>query len=193
MLDDTWFSRDMPVLEAAVALLEESRPPVSDSEIAARTGIDRQHVMKALEALEEDFLDVGWDDRADLRVSGVVAACTSAARRATGQWPSAESLAERAIAVVDERIENLPTTPSAAAGSSSATVSPAPAVTSSWTSWARSSAGKSPAPERGAAPVKSREGYAKWRPPFAGTPHSCVEVATQAQGTATAVRALGDS
>ncbi|GAA2027839.1 hypothetical protein GCM10009740_16890 [Terrabacter terrae] len=106
MLDDTWFSRDMPVLEAAVALLEESRPPVSDSGIAARTGIDRQHVMKALEALEEDFLDVGWDDRADLRVSGAVAACTSAARRATGQWPSAESLAERAIAVVDERIEN---------------------------------------------------------------------------------------
>lgn len=106
MLDDTWLNRDMPVLEAAVALLEESRVPVSDSDIAARTGIDRQRVMKALEALEEDFLDVGWDDRANLRVSGAVASCTSAARRATGQWPSAESLAERAIAIVDERIEN---------------------------------------------------------------------------------------
>jgi len=106
MLDDTWFSRDMPVLEGAVALLEDSRPPVSDSDIAARTGIDRRDVMKALEALEEDFLEVGWDDRGNLRVSGAVASCTSAARRATGKWPSAESLAERAIAVVDERIAN---------------------------------------------------------------------------------------
>jgi predicted ArsR family transcriptional regulator len=95
-VEDTWTSRDLPVLDAAVSLLD--RPDhfaVSVSEIAGHTGIEPAGVAAALDALESDGYvevdrlmsagDPAWEVR---QVNG-------AARRAVGQWPTAESLVAR--------------------------------------------------------------------------------------------------
>jgi hypothetical protein len=95
-MEDTWASRDLPVLDAAVRLLEEEAT-VRASQITAETGFDLETVARALDALAGPFI-------ADL-VKPMGAAdgwrftkVTAGARRAVGQWPTAESLASQLAA-----------------------------------------------------------------------------------------------
>jgi hypothetical protein len=94
----TWASRDLPVLIAAVELTEEMYPAGTfpdGSDIAARAGLDIQAVGLALNALEGEFLELQ-------RTGGFehwgIPAVTPDARRAVGQWPTAEGLIERLAA-----------------------------------------------------------------------------------------------
>jgi hypothetical protein len=92
--DDTWTARDLPVLDATVALLEQSFM-VTVTDIAARTDLDPAVVAAALEALDPLYVDfrkttTGGDPR-----YWYVFKVTPEARRAVGQWPTAESLASR--------------------------------------------------------------------------------------------------
>jgi hypothetical protein len=78
--------RDLPVLDAAVAMLEDD-PMVTDAAITGRTGFDLAAVRRALEALDGAYVHLGRD------MSGFfVDAATADARRAVGQWPTGESL-----------------------------------------------------------------------------------------------------
>jgi hypothetical protein len=91
---DTWAARDLPVLDATVGLLEQSYM-VTVTDIAARTGLDAPVVAKALEALDPVYVDfrkttTGGDPR-----FWYVFKVTPEARRAVGQWPTPESLANR--------------------------------------------------------------------------------------------------
>jgi predicted transcriptional regulator len=91
---DTWAARDLPVLEATVALLEQSYM-VTVTDIATRTGLDVAEVARALEALDPTYVDfrkttTGGDAR-----FWYVFKVTPEARRAVGQWPTAQSLAGR--------------------------------------------------------------------------------------------------
>jgi hypothetical protein len=91
---DTWAARDLPVLDATVSLLEQSYM-VTVTDIAARTGLEAGVVAKALEALDPVYVDfrkttTGGDPR-----FWYVFKVTPEARRAVGQWPSAEALAGR--------------------------------------------------------------------------------------------------
>ena len=91
---DTWAVRDLPVLTATVGLLEQSHM-VTVTDIAARTGLDAASVTSALEALDPVYVDfrkttTGGDPR-----FWYVFKVTPEARRAVGQWPSAEALAGR--------------------------------------------------------------------------------------------------
>jgi hypothetical protein len=93
-VQDTWTSRDLPVLDATVALLEQSFM-VTVTDIAARTGLEPVVVTAALEALDPDYVDfrkttTGGDPR-----FWYVYKATPAARRVVGQWPTAEALAGR--------------------------------------------------------------------------------------------------
>jgi hypothetical protein len=94
LVQDTWTTRDLPVLDATVALLEQSFM-VTVTDIAARTGFEPEAVAAALEALDPDYVDfrkttTGGDPR-----FWYVYKATPAARRAVGQWPTAEALAGR--------------------------------------------------------------------------------------------------
>jgi hypothetical protein len=94
---DTWAVRDLPVLDATIALLEQSFM-VTVTDIAALTGFDPDSVAKALEALDPVYVDfrkttTGGDPR-----FWYVFKVTPEARRAVGQWPSAEALADRLAA-----------------------------------------------------------------------------------------------
>jgi hypothetical protein len=93
-VQDTWAARDLPVLDATVSLLEQSYM-VTVTDIAARTGLDAGAVAKALESLDPVYVDfrkttTGGDPR-----FWYVFKVTPEARRAVGQWPTAEALATR--------------------------------------------------------------------------------------------------
>jgi hypothetical protein len=91
---DTWAARDLPVLDATIALLEQSFM-VTVTDIAARTDLTPSVVAAALEALDPVYVDfrkttTGGDPR-----YWYVFKVTPEARRAVGQWPTAEALASR--------------------------------------------------------------------------------------------------
>jgi hypothetical protein len=91
---DTWAERDLPVLDATVTLLEQSYM-VTVTDIAASTGLDTGIVAKALETLDPVYVDfrkttTGGDPR-----FWYVFKVTPEARRAVGQWPTAQALAGR--------------------------------------------------------------------------------------------------
>jgi hypothetical protein len=94
LVHDTWAARDLPVLDATVGLLEHSYM-VTVTDIAAQTGLDPSEVAQALEALDPVYVDfrkttTGGDPR-----FWYVFKVTQEARRAVGQWPTAEALAAR--------------------------------------------------------------------------------------------------
>jgi hypothetical protein len=94
------------VLDATIALLEQSFM-VTVTDIATRSGLDAAVVASALEALDPVYVDfrkttTGGDPR-----YWYVFKVTPEARRAVGQWPTAEALAsslaeELAVAARDE-------------------------------------------------------------------------------------------
>ncbi len=93
-MHDTWAARDLPVLDATIDLLEQSFM-VTVTDIAARTNLTPSAVAAALEALDPVYVDfrkttTGGDPR-----YWYVFKVTPEARRAVGQWPTAESLATR--------------------------------------------------------------------------------------------------
>src|SRR5215469_11475289 len=106
LVHDTWASRDLPVLDATVTLLEQSYM-VTVTDIAAQTGLEPSVVATALEALDPVYVDfrkttTGGDPR-----FWYVYKATPEARRVVGQWPTAEALAARlteelAAAAADE-------------------------------------------------------------------------------------------
>src|SRR5262245_49033537 len=94
LVHDTWTTRDLPVLDATVALLEQSFM-VTVIDIAAKTGFEPADVAAALEALNPSYVDfrkttTGGDPR-----FWYVYKATPEARRVVGQWPTAEALAGR--------------------------------------------------------------------------------------------------
>jgi hypothetical protein len=100
---DTWVPRDFPVLDAAVSLLEEmDMPKVAD--IAQRTGFSTADVALALEDMDGEYVDLQMTmgDPGSWSVRAV----TPAARRAVGQWPTAESLTAALAEAFDDAAEH---------------------------------------------------------------------------------------
>jgi hypothetical protein len=93
---DTWESRDLPVLRAAVELFDQTGRNPSAAELEATCGFDKDTVQRALRALyREPFFEEGMTDW-----SGNILAVgppTSAALRVAGQWPSPEVQLDRLI------------------------------------------------------------------------------------------------
>jgi predicted transcriptional regulator len=91
---DTWAARDLPVLCATVALLEESYL-VTVADIAERTGLDESAVARALEALDPGYVDFRRTTTGGEPKFWYVLKVTAEARRAVGQWPAAGTLVDR--------------------------------------------------------------------------------------------------
>jgi hypothetical protein len=100
-LEDTWGARELPVLTAVVALLEDSYM-VTVSDIAARTGLELAEVARSLDAMDPTYVDfrktvTGGDSR-----FWYVLKVTPAAREQVGQWPAPASLIDRLATAFDE-------------------------------------------------------------------------------------------
>ncbi|AIL30022.1 hypothetical protein TS71_17280 [Mycolicibacterium neoaurum] len=96
---DTWESRDLPVLEAAVEMWEEHRRPPRATTIEARTGFDKDTVQRALRALAtEPYFERSLSGSGEVIAVGKP---TSAALRVAGQWPSPEVQLNRLVAAFE--------------------------------------------------------------------------------------------
>jgi hypothetical protein len=103
-MTSTWEPRDLPVLQAIVALSDEGNHYIEPAEIAERTGFDEATVQQALWALaDEDPPLFTYTDSSRLSgpAMGPVSRPTGHARRKVGTWPTPDSLADRIIEALD--------------------------------------------------------------------------------------------
>lgn len=96
-MQDTWVTRELPVLDATVSLLEESYM-VTVSDIAARTGLEPAAVARALEALDPVFVDFRKTTTGGDPTFWYVLKVTPQARSAVGQWPTPDSFVTKLAA-----------------------------------------------------------------------------------------------
>ena len=91
-MEDTWWSRALPVLDAAVKLFQ-TQDFVYVDDLAAATGFEVEDVARALLDMRYEFVSevqsMGPMDR--WCITGV----SPAARRAVGQWPTPENVVDR--------------------------------------------------------------------------------------------------
>lgn len=104
-MEETWFSRDLPILEAVVAICDETGDHADRSHIAGRTRFDDETVKRALFALaaeEPAFFD--YSDTSTFAGRGIdfIRDPTGHARRTVGSWPTPENLADRIVAALNE-------------------------------------------------------------------------------------------
>jgi hypothetical protein len=89
MVEDTWFRRDLPVLDAIVTSLDKAagRAFPQLEEIAQSTGLDLQDVSRAAQALDGVYIDL--QKRMGPRAIGMSARCRRRRelRRASGPQP----------------------------------------------------------------------------------------------------------
>ena len=108
MAKDTWFSIDLPVLDAIVDYLEDSDPSLRPQlyDIAERTGIGEDDVVRAAKRMDGVYIELEhrFGPQRDLAVTAV----SPEARMVTGQWPSAETMAARIIAGLEEAADREP-------------------------------------------------------------------------------------
>lgn len=103
-LEDTWFAIDLPVLEKTVALLESQPIGLRDADVAESVGRPVDEVHRALHRLEGEYVEMRWLMRGPGELGRIVDVSPDA-RRVVGQWPSGESLADRVLAELDDRVE----------------------------------------------------------------------------------------
>jgi predicted ArsR family transcriptional regulator len=82
------------VLSAVVSLLEQSYM-VTVSDIAGRTGLEMSAVAQSLDALNPSYVDFRKTETGGDPTFWYVLKATPEARRAVGQWPTAEGLIDR--------------------------------------------------------------------------------------------------
>jgi hypothetical protein len=105
-VEDTWFRRDLPVLDAAVELLQK-QDFVAVKDIAATTGMDTEDVAQSLLDMRYEFVSEinSMGRQEDWDISRV----SAAARRAVGQWPTPENLVEQLAAGLSALLSTRPT------------------------------------------------------------------------------------
>lgn len=100
----TWAERDLPVLSAAVAALDEGLGDlVTVDGIASATGLSPDDVGRAALALEDEYLTL-TRTMGGVGAWGVVAV-TPAARRAAGQWPAPGDVVDQIVAALESAAE----------------------------------------------------------------------------------------
>jgi hypothetical protein len=84
------------VLRSVVELLDHSYM-VTVSDIAGRTGLELAEVTRALDAMDPTFVDFRKTETGGDPTFWYVNRVTPEARRAVGQWPTAEGLIDRLV------------------------------------------------------------------------------------------------
>jgi DNA-directed RNA polymerase specialized sigma subunit len=103
---DSWEELHLPVLRAVVERYDETGQAVRFEEIAERSDLSSDEVRRAFRALEHEqppfFAETsGTAEHGVL----IVTSPTGHARRTVGQWPTAESLADKIVASLREAAE----------------------------------------------------------------------------------------
>jgi hypothetical protein len=110
VMEQSWASRELPVLKVLVAYFDDlDRTQISPGQIADLAGLPENDVLRSLRALYEAdprFIDgpIAQEIPYPLAVTGV----SERARRAVGQWPNGEQLAEELIRKLETAAEQEP-------------------------------------------------------------------------------------
>lgn len=95
-LDDTWTSRDFPVLVAAARLLEQGQTFIRADDVCIAAGLTPEDATRAIEALIPAYLEWVPPEGAQSGIRRVLFTgrhrLTERGRRAVGLWPSGESV-----------------------------------------------------------------------------------------------------
>lgn len=105
-LEDRWSTRDYPVLVTVVRLLEEQDDVDADT-VASELGITHRAAVIALTNLGHRHLnvvDMSTSDGTDNYANGV----RPAGLEAAGQWPSADTAADRLSAALEAMVRAAP-------------------------------------------------------------------------------------
>jgi hypothetical protein len=107
---DRWGNREIPVLRVLVDAFEDlNRTQMQPNEIAELSGLPQDDVNRALRALARaspPYIEVTWAN--ELNYPWKVRSVTERARRAAGQWPNEEAIAERLVRELREAAEREP-------------------------------------------------------------------------------------
>jgi hypothetical protein len=106
-MEETWSSRDLPVLDTVVQLLDEfPGGSLLGGQIVKRTRMDPSDVERAVWALSPDYVLLGRQLAAEGGIdTQMVDGVTAEARRIVGQWPTGESLVGRLAAGIEQAAE----------------------------------------------------------------------------------------
>lgn len=105
LLDDTWFSRDFPVLVEVTRLCaDRPRSWIDVADVIEAVGLPQRDVEHAVLALRDDgYFDTIAEGG---QVVSSIGKLQPSARRATGMWPTSASALERMIAALDAIADN---------------------------------------------------------------------------------------
>jgi hypothetical protein len=109
VMEDTWTSRDLPVLKAVVQIYEDTgRPMIPVTDIQQAVGFDKDTMRRAIQALYTERTDPFFEEPGGSWSGGVirVGAPTGRALRVAGQWPTPENIVERLIAAFEAVAED---------------------------------------------------------------------------------------
>jgi DNA-binding Lrp family transcriptional regulator len=104
-LQDTWTSRDLPVLREAARLLDSATGWARFSQLADATRLSLAEVEAAVSALESDGYITAR--RVWPREASRVGSLSAEARRQVGLWPTPESALDRMIAALEAIAANV--------------------------------------------------------------------------------------
>ncbi|MFE3177849.1 hypothetical protein ACFXPA_25835 [Amycolatopsis sp. NPDC059090] len=101
-VDDTWDTRDLPVLTAAVDEFDrmDDDEILVGADIAEATGLSVQDVGRSLKALDGEYLVLCKEDVDPS--AWEIERVTGNARRAVGQWPPPDNLISRLAEVLEQ-------------------------------------------------------------------------------------------
>jgi hypothetical protein len=104
-VEDTWWSRDLPVLDAAVHLLQQ-HDFVYVEDLARETGFEVKQIARALRDMQGVFVDLTMS-MGDVE-RWCITEVTPEARRAVGQWPTPENVVARLAEAFSAAAEHEP-------------------------------------------------------------------------------------
>jgi hypothetical protein len=101
-MQETWSTRDLPVLAAVVEYLDDKvgMDFPDGNDIAELLDMDVEDVGRALRTLDGEYVEVQLADGGP--GSWSVASVTSSARRVVGQWPTAERAVDQLIGELEK-------------------------------------------------------------------------------------------
>lgn len=102
-LQDTWFSRDLPILRSIINGLDTVGDPVRAERIVVDTGLPQDAVDRGASALVSARLIEATMAGKELLWATAV---SGESRRLAGSWPSPDSIADRLLATLEDLAEH---------------------------------------------------------------------------------------
>jgi hypothetical protein len=98
-MESTWETRELPVLEAAIRYFDDHpmQPGPTVADIAQRTRLEEWDVFRAVQALSPTHLELKLYAAGGRPGPHRILRVTDQARRAVGQWPSADTIVDRLV------------------------------------------------------------------------------------------------